>query len=177
MTLRADLHCHSKFSDQPEEWLLRRLGAHESYTEPRTLYDLARRRGMDLVTITDHNDIRGALEIAHLPGAFVSAEITATFPEDGCRVHILAYGITEDQFDETQRLQENIYDLQAFLWREAIAHSVAHPLHRVNGKLRLWHLERLLLLFPCFEVLNGSRQHGKGPHGMGPVPADRRPAE
>ncbi len=160
MTLRADLHCHSKFSDQPEEWLLRRLGAHESYTEPRTLYDLARRRGMDLVTITDHSDIRGALEIAHLPGAFLSAEITATFPEDGCRVHILAYGITEDQFDETQRLQENIYDLQAFLWREAIAHSVAHPLHRVNGKLRLWHLERLLLLFPCFEVLNGSRQHG-----------------
>ena len=58
MTLRGDLHRHSKFSDQPDEWFLRRLGAHESYTEPRALYDLARRRGMDLVTITDHNDIR-----------------------------------------------------------------------------------------------------------------------
>jgi glycosyltransferase involved in cell wall biosynthesis len=160
MTLRADLHCHSKFSDLPDEWLLRRLGAHESYTEPRTLYDLARRRGMDLVTITDHNDIRGALEIAHLPGTFVSVEITATFPEDGCRVHVLAYGITESQFAEIQTLRENIYELQAYLRRQAIAHSVAHPLHRVNNKLTLWHLERLLLLFPCFEVINGSRHPG-----------------
>jgi glycosyltransferase involved in cell wall biosynthesis len=160
MTFRADLHCHSKFSDQPEEWFLRRLGAHESYTEPRTVYDVARRRGMDLVTITDHNDIRGALEIAHLPGAFVSTEVTATFPEDGCRVHILAYGITEEQFDEIQRRRENLYDLQGYLWQKAIAHSMAHPLHRVNNRLGLWHLERLLLIFPCFEVLNGTRQSG-----------------
>jgi glycosyltransferase involved in cell wall biosynthesis len=157
MTLRADLHCHSKFSDQPDEWFLRRLGVHESYTEPRALYDLARRRGMDLVTITDHNDIRGALEIAHLPGVFVSVEITTTFPEDGCRVHVLAYGITESQFAEIQSLRENIYELQAYLRRQGIAHSVAHPLFRVNNKLTVWHLERLLLLFPCFEVINGSR--------------------
>jgi glycosyltransferase involved in cell wall biosynthesis len=160
MTLRADLHCHSKFSDKPDEWFLRRLGAHESYTEPKALYDLARRRGMDLVTITDHNDIRGALEIAHLPGAFVSVEVTTTFPEDECRVHVLAYGITEAQFGEIQSLRNNIYELQAYLQREAIAHSVAHPLFQVNNKLTLWHLERLLLLFPCFEVINGSRHPG-----------------
>lgn len=36
-------------------------------------------RGMDFVTITDHDTIDGALEIAHLPGAFVSEEMTAWF--------------------------------------------------------------------------------------------------
>ncbi len=157
MAIKADLHCHSRCSDQPEEWLLRRLGARESYTEPRQVYDLARRRGMDLVTITDHNEIRGALEIAGLPEAFVSVEATASFPEDRCRIHVLVFDVTEDQFGEIQRLRDNLYDLQAYLQRERLAHSVAHPLLRVGGRFSLWHLERLLLLFPCFEVVNASR--------------------
>src|SRR5262249_42160256 len=88
MTSRADLHVHSRYSDRPTEWLLQRLGAPECYTNPRTVYDAARRRGMQFVTITDHNCIDGAIEIAHLPDTFVSSEITTYFPEDGCKVHV-----------------------------------------------------------------------------------------
>lgn len=40
--------------------------------EPEEVYDLCRQRGMDFVTISDHNCIEGALEIAHLPSTFVS---------------------------------------------------------------------------------------------------------
>ncbi len=48
--------------------MLQKLGCAESYTDPRALYAIARERGMDLVTITDHNTLDGSLEIAHLPG-------------------------------------------------------------------------------------------------------------
>src|SRR5690242_11007196 len=92
---RADLHVHSKYSDRPSEWLLRRIGAPESFTEPLEVYRRARARGMAFVTISDHNRIEGALEIAHLPGTFLSNEVTTYFPEDGCKIHCLVSGITE----------------------------------------------------------------------------------
>lgn len=82
---KADLHIHSKHSNRPSEWFLRKIGAPESFVEPRALYDNCRQRGMDFVTISDHNTINGALEIADLPYTFISCEVTTYFPEDGGR--------------------------------------------------------------------------------------------
>jgi predicted metal-dependent phosphoesterase TrpH len=95
MPSRADLHVHSRYSDRPSEWILRRIGAPECYTEPREVYEIARRRGMQFVTISDHNCIQGALEIVHLANTFIGNEITTYFPEDGCKVHVLCWNITE----------------------------------------------------------------------------------
>jgi hypothetical protein len=153
---RADLHTHSKHSDRPSEWLLRRIGAPESYVEPLEVYETCRARGMDFVTITDHNRIDGALEIAHLPGTFISAEVTTYFPEDGCKVHCLVYGITPEQFTAIQKVREDIYALRRLLLDRGIIHSVAHPLYGVHGRLSVSHFEKLLLLFNRFEALNGS---------------------
>ena len=155
--VRADLHVHSQYSDRPTEWLLRRIGAPECFTKPRAVYDVARRRGMKFVTISDHNCIDGAAEIAHLPGAFVSDEITTYFPDDGCKIHVLAWNIDEHQFNEIQRLRENIVDLRDYLWAERIVHSCAHPLYSINDRLSIDHFERLLLLFNVFETINGGR--------------------
>lgn len=94
---RIDLHVHSRFSKRASQWVLQKIGCPESFTEPRQVYEIARKKGMDLVTITDHNTISGALEIAHLPGTFVSEEITTYFPDTGCKVHVLAYDITEER--------------------------------------------------------------------------------
>ena len=157
MSSRVDLHVHSKFSDRPSEWILRRIGSPECYTEPKMIYERARRRGMQFVTITDHNCIRGALEIAHLEGVFIGNEITTYFPEDRCKIHVLAWGITEAQFEEIQRLRENIYDLRDYLWQERIAHACAHPLYSINDQLTVDHFEQLLLLFNTFETMNGGR--------------------
>ncbi|MBC7188724.1 PHP domain-containing protein, partial [Candidatus Aerophobetes bacterium] len=107
---KADLHVHSTFSEV-EKGILKRIIPSESYTLPSEIYRIARKRGMDFVTITDHNSIRGALEIAHLPGVFISEEVTATFPEDGCKVHIIVLDINENQHKEIQMLRENIYEL------------------------------------------------------------------
>jgi hypothetical protein len=155
MTAKADLHVHSKASNRPTEWILRQFGAPESFTEPREVYRLCRERGMDFVTLSDHDTIAGALEIAHLPGTFLSEEVTVEFPEDGCEIHCLAIGITEAQHREIQALHRNVYELRDYFLAADIIHSVAHPLYRVNDMLTLDQLERLLVLFNRFEALNG----------------------
>ena len=157
MSSRADLHVHSKYSNRPSEWFLRRIGAPESYVEPMDIYRRARERGMSYVTITDHNKISGALDIAHLPATFVSCELTTYFPEDQVKVHLLVYDITESQFEELSILRKNIYELRAYLLNQGIIHSLAHPLFRVDGHLSGNHVEKLLLLFNRFEGINGSR--------------------
>ena len=154
--MNIDPHVHSKFSKRPTQWVLRKIGCPESFTEPLQIYRMARRRGMDLVTISDHNSIAGALEIAHLPGAFVSEEITTYFPEDGCKLHVLALDVTEAQHDEIQKLRKNVFELIPWLRRQGILHILAHPLYAVNDRLTLDHFEQTLLLFKCFE-LNGAR--------------------
>jgi len=103
--LKADLHVHSKYSRRPSAWVLRKIGCSESYTEPKNLYALERDRGMDLVTITDHNTLAGSLEIAHLENTFLREEITTYFPEDRCKFHILAYDITEKQHEDISVLR------------------------------------------------------------------------
>lgn len=92
---KVDLHAHSKYSNHPSEWFLQRLGAAESYTEPEAIYRMARSRGMDFVTVTDHNCMRASLElVAKYPEhCFSGVEATAYFPEDGCKVHVLIYGL------------------------------------------------------------------------------------
>lgn len=77
---------------RPSEWVLRRIGAPACFVEPRTVYERAIAGGMDFVTISDHNKIDGALEIAHLPNTFISVEATSYFPENRVKIHILASG-------------------------------------------------------------------------------------
>jgi glycosyltransferase involved in cell wall biosynthesis len=154
--LRADLHVHSKHSTRPSQWILQKIGCPESFTEPLDIYDIARAKGMDLVTISDHNTINGALEIAHLPGAFVSEEITTYFPDDGCKLHVLAWDITEQQHADFQKLRENVFDLVPYLNEQGISHALAHPLFAVNDRLTLEHFEQALLMFRILEA-NGTR--------------------
>ena len=155
--MKIDGHVHSKYSKRPHFWVLQKLGCHECYTEPAAIYQIAKKRGMSRVTITDHNTIEGALEIAHLPDTFISEEITAYFPEDQCKVHVLAYNIDERQHADIQKARENIFDLVSYLHGEEITHSLAHPLWSVNNRLTLDHFEQMLLLFKNFE-LNGARE-------------------
>ena len=154
-TSRADLHIHSRHSDRAADWVLRRLDFPASYSDPLQTYNRLKSEGMDFVTLTDHNTISGCLEIAHLPGVIVGEEVTAYFPEDECRVHILVWGITEAQHRMIQDSRENIYEMQALLAAERIAHAVAHPFHSINEKLTALHLQKLALLFRHFEGING----------------------
>jgi hypothetical protein len=112
---------------------------------------------MDFVSISDHNKIDGALEIADLPGVFLSSEITTYFPENGAKLHVLVSGIDEAQFAEIQKLRENIFELRRYLLGQGILHTVAHPLFPVNDRLTVEQFEQLLVLFNRFELINGTR--------------------
>src|SRR5207237_9295479 len=95
--------------------------------------------------------------IAELPGTFVSEEVTTQCPTDPCKIHLLVWGISEAAHAEIVAERDNIFELQKYLQQQAIAHSVAHPLYSINGKLEAAHLERLILLFKHFEGINGLR--------------------
>lgn len=154
--MKADFHVHSKHSKRPSEWILKKLGCPESFTEPMQIYTVAMQKGMGLVTITDHNTIDGCLEIAHLPNTFISEEVTTYFPEDGCKLHVLVFNIDEKKHQEIQNLRNNVFDLTDYLNAEQIVHALAHPLYSINNKLTLEHLEQALLLFKTLEI-NGAR--------------------
>ena len=62
------------------------------------------------------------------------------------------------QHEEIQNLRPNIYELATYLRQQRLPHGVAHPLVNINGLLTVEHVERLVLLFRCFEARNGNRE-------------------
>ncbi len=154
---RADLHCHSEASNKAAEVVLNAIHCPECYSKPADVFAQATNRGMQFVTITDHDTIDAAVRLAaDHSNVIVGEELTCWFPEDRCKMHVLVYGIDREQHEHLQELAANIYDVAAFIERQQIAHSVAHPIYRQNDKLEHWHLERLLLMFKGFECLNGA---------------------
>src|SRR5579862_1885024 len=157
MHSRADLHCHSTASAVSRLGVQRALGLPECATPPREVYELAKRRGMDFVTITDHDTIDGALELADLPDTFVSEELTASFRGEPQAVHVLCLGITQD---DHEWLQANAGDVEAcaeYLDAQGIVSALAHPFYAVGAPLTSRHRRRLAELFPIWETRNGSR--------------------
>jgi glycosyltransferase involved in cell wall biosynthesis len=154
---KCDLHIHSRYSARSEEWLFRRFDFPDSYTDPRELHRQLLKLGMDYVTITDHDTIEGCLQIIELPQTVISEQVTTYFPQDTCKLHLLVWGISEQQHRDIERVRDDIFELQRYLHAAQIAHAVAHPFYSINGKLEASHLERLILLFKHFEGINGLR--------------------
>ncbi len=154
---RADLHVHSKYSDHPSTWGHKVYSSPESFTDVETVYKQAKSRGMDFVTLTDHDDIRGAIELTtkYPNDTFMSCEVTTFFPEDNCKVHILVYGLNEAQYEQIMEIRFNIYRLRDYIQREQLAYSVAHATYDQDGNLTFEHIEKLVVLFDVFEVVNG----------------------
>lgn len=154
---QVDLHCHSTASQTSKLGIQRSLGIPECATSPAEVYELAKRRGMQFVTITDHDTIAGCLELSDRPDAFVSEELTAWFRGEPQAVHILCYGITPD---DHARLQERSHDLEAcaqYLHENQIVCSLAHPYFDVEAELSARHRHILAELFSIWETRNGSR--------------------
>ena len=98
---------------------------------PDEVYELAKRRGMDFVTITDHDTIDGALSIAHLPDTFISEELTASFKGEPQAVHVLCYGITPDDHEWLQAHSDDVEACAAYLHEHEITAALAHPFYAV----------------------------------------------
>ncbi|MEM8756854.1 MAG: glycosyltransferase [Planctomycetota bacterium] len=165
---RIDAHCHSNASDGPALKSLGLFDIPECYSEPEAVYDQAKVRGMDLVTITDHDTIKGALTLHErgFEGFIIGEEVTTYFPEDRCKLHVNVWGLTPDDHEQirTLKLRDDVYDFCQWLRDTGLPHALAHPVYNQNGKLSIWHLERCCLLFRAFEIINGAHSgtHAKG---------------
>jgi len=158
--VRVDLHCHSTVSRETLRWLPG-LVYHPVLT-PEQTYDLAKARGMDFVTLTDHDTVDGCKALLDrcgpLPDFFFGEEISARFPEDGTIVHVNVFDHTEAQHREIARLRDNIYELVPYLRSldkvYVLNHMAWTEQHRV---LTAAQLAYVLDAFDVFEGLNGTR--------------------
>ena len=151
------MHCHSTASQLSRLGVQRSLGLPECATPPEEVYELAKRRGMDFVTITDHDTIDGCLELGDRPDCFVSEELTARFAGEPQAVHVLCYGITPGDHEWLQAHAGDVEACAAYLHENEIACALAHPFYNVGAPLTRRHRRRLAELFPIWEVRNGSR--------------------
>src|SRR5205085_12675098 len=99
--MRCDLHVHTDRSGMCTVPLLNRV-CRESYNDPVEVYLLLKARGMDLVTITDHDSIDAGGCLCGYPDFFLSEEVSCTTPT-GTKLHMGVYDITERNHIEIQR--------------------------------------------------------------------------
>ena len=156
-TTRVDMHCHSTASEVSKLGVQRALGLPECATPPEEVYELAKRRGMDFVTITDHDTIDGVLAIADRDDVFVSEELTARFRGEQQAVHVLCYGITVEDHEWLQANSDDVELCAMYLYDREIACALAHPYYAVGAPLTARHRRRLADLFEIWETRNGSR--------------------
>jgi glycosyltransferase involved in cell wall biosynthesis/predicted metal-dependent phosphoesterase TrpH len=156
-TSRVDLHCHSTASVLSKLGVQTSLGLPECATPPEDVLELALRRGMDFVTITDHDTIAGAQQIADDPRVFLSEELTVAFKGEPQAVHVLCFGITPDDHDWLQAHNTDVERCAEYLHGHAITTALAHPFYAVAAPLTPRHRRRLAELFPVWETRNGAR--------------------
>jgi glycosyltransferase involved in cell wall biosynthesis/predicted metal-dependent phosphoesterase TrpH len=160
-TSRIDLHLHSLASGAATNWWVKSLGlggeTRESYTEPAAAAAMVRSAGMDFVTLTDHETIDGALQLAGRPDFIVGEEINAVFPEDRTTVDVLIYGLSPSDHDELQARRDDVYRLVDYLRESNLVYVLAHPVFEPGARLDRAAIERRMVLFPLWELINGSR--------------------
>jgi predicted metal-dependent phosphoesterase TrpH len=155
---RADLHVHSYHSTQSGN--LRFLRSRDCYSSPRDAYRVAKSRGMDVVTITDHDSIDGWRELMDaypdaddiLPGE----EVSCRLPDGDIEVHFGVYGISERLHAEIQPLRRNVFDVIARLRESRTFFALNHLLHFYRRQVPLPAYLQLLSLVPALEVRNGT---------------------
>lgn len=163
---KADLHCHSLHSGPVKH--LRFLRAKDCYSKPLDVYRRAKARGMDLVTITDHDSIGGCLELLNrfgeMPDFVMGEEVSAYLPRFKHTIHIAVYGHTEAQHREVQRLRPDGAECVAYLRASNLLFVLNHFFHDFSNTARLHEfIEQMAEWFDVFEVRNGTmqREHNK----------------
>jgi predicted metal-dependent phosphoesterase TrpH len=104
----------------------------ESYNEPLALYARLKQRGMDLVTVTDHDSIDAAEALRRYPDFFLSEEVTCTMPS-GTEMHAGVYGIQEHDHIELQRRRHDVESLLAYAVENQLFVTVNHLYSSLTG--------------------------------------------
>lgn len=155
--MKLDAHVHTTHSGKATVFPFNHF-VRESYNTPEGVYATAKKRGMDLVTITDHDQISGALALGDRADVLTGCEVTAEWPDIDLCVHINIFDITPAQHDEIQRLRCDVRQLMPYLNQQGIYSSLNHVASGINGPLTATHLAAVLPWVDGLEVINGTRQ-------------------
>lgn len=154
--MKLDTHVHTFHSGYSTIRPLH-LFMRECYNTPEGVYRVAKARGMDLVVITDHDEISGALALADRADVIVGSEVTGVFADDGVKVHLNVFGLDEAQHREIQRLRRDIRQLMPYLRQQQLFTSLNHVASGINGPITAPHVTALLPWVQALEINNGSR--------------------
>jgi predicted metal-dependent phosphoesterase TrpH len=156
------MHVHSYFSGACTTPF---VGAfcRESYSDPEEVYEVLRRRNMNLFTLTDHDSIEGAEKLRRHPDFFLSEELTCRMPS-GTEVHIGVYDFHERQHAHLQQRRNDLVALLMYLTERRLFFSVNHVFSNLTGaRVRedfAWFQE----YFPAIETRNGHMLESSNAH-------------
>jgi predicted metal-dependent phosphoesterase TrpH len=155
---RADLHvhtCHSRVNGNVPF-----LRSRDCYSDPVAVYDRARARGMDIVTITDHDSIDGCLDLLSRrpdpPDFLMGEEVSCWVPDTTLEVHLAVYGTSEAIHADLQPLRRNVFEVMAYLRAKGTFFAFNHPFHFFRHQVALRDYLQLVALAPAVEVRNGT---------------------
>jgi len=126
----------------------------ESYSAPEQVYARLKNKGMDLVTLTDHDSIGGAECLRRNPDFFLSEEVTCRMPS-GTKAHIGVFDLTERDHVEIQRRRNDFVRLLAYLTERRLLFSVNHVFSCLTGHRTIDDFWWFQTYFPAVEIRNG----------------------
>ncbi len=154
--MKLDTHVHTVHSGRATVFPFNHF-MRESYNTPASVYAIAKRRGMDLITVTDHDEISGALALGDRDDVLTGCEVTAEWPDIDLCVHLNVLDITASQHREIQRVRGDVRQLMPYLDQEGVYTSLNHVASGINGPLTAAHLAAVLPWVDGLEVINGTR--------------------
>lgn len=151
--MKCDLHVHTTHSGMCTVPVMNRI-CRESYNDPRAVYETLKRRGMQLVTVTDHDSIDAVESLRRHPEFFLSEEVTCQTPS-GTELHMGVYGIEESHHAELQRRRTDLPGLVAYLHEQQLFFTVNHVFSSLTGPRTDPDFAFFEEFFPGMETLNG----------------------
>ncbi len=154
---RCDLHIHSWHSGKTNHVTL--LEPTDSCSTPERIYRTAKARGMDFVTITDHDAVGGCLEFRsrhpEVADFFISEEVSVPMPVEGYNLHVGVYGMAPEDHAEIQVRRRDPETLLDWLDARGLFYAWNHPFyHFPRGEAGVRLLQRLLPRFRVCEGIN-----------------------
>jgi predicted metal-dependent phosphoesterase TrpH len=151
--MKCDLHVHTHHSGMCTVPVMKRI-CRECYSDPREVYETLKRRGMDLVTVTDHDSIDAVESLRHHPDFFLSEEVSCS-TEHGTHLHMGVYGIEERDHADLQLRRDDLPRLIGFLNERRLLFSINHLFSSLTGPRTEADFEDFSKNFPAVETRNG----------------------
>lgn len=152
-SMKCDLHVHTWHSGMCTIPVLRHI-CRECYTPEGELYDRLKQRGMDLVTVTDHDSIGAAAGLRDREDFFLSEEVTVTL-DSGNEAHVGVYDIEDWHHQELQARRNDMPKFLAYLREQKLLFSINHMFSGLTGKRTAEDFAFFLEHFPLLETRNG----------------------